>query len=464
MRLFSGALSALFILSLFFLWATPLYSVEIGELEVSVEEKVIFGTEDELPQWASANQWGAIQETNLQNVLELSFSQHIVFNEILSLDYIFRPVINASDNSQLQLNEFYGQFDLFGFSLYAGKKRQTIGDVYDPLSTGSMIISGNAEPITKVSGGFFDYVTMPYSNGLLEIKGALSHGWFDNWGYTKDLLLHEKYAYAKLNLPFHLSPYAGLVHEVMWGGKDDEGDVVPISLETYKDAFYAKGSDENRTDYKLGNHLGIWDVGIYGAMGSVDYHGYYQHYFEDSGGFKELQNGSDGLWGLAAESIPLPSVDALLYEFLKTTHQSGKYHDRDGDVLGGHDSYYHHYIYDNGWTHVNRVLGNSLFSAAGEGEDLRIANNRILAHHVGVKGKLRDRIEYTVMLTYAQYYPAYGFESLYDREEKQFHSMLELTYLDIFDIEGLDFSGGLYYDNGTIGQKVAGSLSIEWKN
>jgi len=452
------------------LYSLPTFSAELEDFEVNIKDKVILGSNSHLPLWTYANKWGTVQETTIQNVLELSFSQQINFYDFFSFNYKLHPLVNASEDSYLELHELYGQFDLFGFSMYAGKKRQTIGDVYEPLSTGSMIISKNASPIPKVSAGFFDYVTIPYTLGILEIKGAMSHGWFQGKRYVKDLLLHEKYAYGKVNLPFGISPYMGLVHEALWGGvfASNGNEVMEVTFDNYKKIFYVQAGGEDALtpdqNFKLGNHLGMWDWGVYGKFDSINIHGYYQHYFEDNSGFKfdRFQNQTDGLWGLTFEEIPYSFINAFLFEFLKTTKQSGSFHDEDGVFLGGKDSYYYHYIYRNGWTHFNKILGNSLFSTIGEEEDLRVANNRIIAYHFGLMGNINKRINYKILFTYARYFQAYSHYVLYNSEEQQFHSLLEFEYQQLFDINGLNLSIGFYYDNGSLPQKFGSSLSCEW--
>jgi hypothetical protein len=54
---------------------------------------------------------------------------------------------------------------------------ETFGNQYDPLSSGSLLYSGNARPMPKVAA-YSDYMPVPYSRGYIEFKGYLFHGWY----------------------------------------------------------------------------------------------------------------------------------------------------------------------------------------------------------------------------------------------------------------------------------------------
>jgi len=451
----------------------PLFSFsELLPATIQIENSFLLGSGNDLPHWLTANSWGTTEETDIQNVIDISFAQLFKINDIISFIYGFDVAANVSESSSISIEELYYQFNLYGFSVYAGKKRQTLGDVYEPLSTGSMVVSEHASPIPRISAGFFDYVSVPFTRDILEVKGLISHGWFQGDRYTDDILLHEKALYGKLNLPFGISPYVGLVHEAMWGGSNDIGEDGGITWENFWRIFFAdEGGDDAPTNEqlnRLGNHLGIWDFGIYGEIAGLDLHAYYQHFFEDRSGLKFFQNGIDGLWGLSIEHLPFHYVDTFLYEYVQTTDQSGAVHNIGDEILGGFDRYYDNWFYQNGWTHLNSVNGNSFFSTIGSNEDLKIANNRMKIHHVGIHGSIVALLEYTALCSFARYYPAYVLDadnnlvSLYDREEYLIHTYFELERKSLFNYGYLSGRIGLGYDFGSLEDSFGVLISAQW--
>ncbi len=161
--------------------------------------------------------------------------------------------------------------------------------------------------------------------------------------------------------------------------------------------------------YYQGNHQGIWDVGVKGMIGTIGIHLYRHFLFNDKDGLK-LKNPGDGLVGVALTVDNLP-VRQLVYEYLYTKRQSGPLPPGPGrGGPGGQDNYYNHWLYQSGWTYYGRTISNPLFFPYPNGQIVnrdRIANNRIVAHHVGVAGELPAAVAYTLMVTYARNYGNY---------------------------------------------------------
>ena len=80
------------------------------------------------------------------------------------------------------------------------------------------------------------------------------------------------------------------------------------------------------------------------------------------------------------------------------TDQSGPWHDRDGMVFGGKDSYYSNGVYKQGWTYFGRSICSPLLSPD---------NNRVWAYHGGVKGDIYG-FRYRALCTYANNYGTYS--------------------------------------------------------
>ena len=182
--------------------------------------------------------------------------------------------------------------------------------------------------------------------------------------------------------------------------------------------------------YKLGDHRGIWDFGLNLEVGNFDFVAYRQQIFNDKDGLK-LQT-PDGLTGL---SIDFPTenqqlVTGFVWEYLYTKNQSGPIppaNNRDG--AGGKDNYYNNYLYRTGWTYEGRTIGNPLFLNAynpqldvvtnyQRNQDNRfgIANNRIVAHHIGIEGRFSDLVAYRLLGTWSRNYGNYYDGNLFEEQ------------------------------------------------
>ena len=155
----------------------------------------------------------------------------------------------------------------------------------------------------------------------------------------------------------------------------------------------------------MGNHLGIWDLGVRIKKSSFDYHLYLQHPFEDQSGAHWLLNYPDGLWGLSVHAKNKKGwVTDFLMELLYTMHQSGS----EGSDYG-RDDYYNNYLYKGGWVYKGKVIGNPMF-ILGQNEirDWKhIVNNRIIAIHSGIEGNILTYFQYRVLATYSKNFGTY---------------------------------------------------------
>lgn len=101
-------------------------------------------------------------------------------------------------------------------------------------------------------------------------------------------------------------------------------------------------------------------------------------------------NVADGVWGVNVTQDKWRYISGLTYEFINTTDQSGPYHDKDGYIYGGADSYYRNSIYRNGWNYGYRTIGTPFITSPIYNADgtCDTKNNRVQAHFVGVRGDI----------------------------------------------------------------------------
>lgn len=439
--------------ALYFFVIFTIYATEI-QIDLSVTEEILFNTsKSDTPHYMSANQWGNMGEKNVQAISIIDYRHQINnVNDYFSFEWGITAGFNINESSKLLLNQFYGQINFKALTLYVGKKKQTVGSNPEELSSGSMVVSSNATPIPKINLGFFEYVTVPYTWDILQIKGNIAHGWFEGERKQDGVLLHEKSLYLRFNTKTGLYPYVGFVHEAMWGGDG----LMSVTWTNFIKTFFASngGNDSLSTEQinALGNHLGIWDFGISGYYKSIDFQVYYEHYFEDFSGIN-FSNGLDGLWGLTLQPKNIKFINRFLFEYLKTDDQSSS-----KDEV---DSYYFNSVYRSGWTNLYDIIGNSFITSRGTGDTLSIADNRMKVIHMGINGPISDVLDYTIQMAYARYYDAYHGSSEYESGDYMVYLYGQMVW-DNFIREDLTLKTAMAYDFGSADNIFGISFALTW--
>lgn len=221
----------------------------------------------------------------------------------------------------------------------------------DELSSGSMLISNNAQAMLKVG-----LVGSKKVNKKISFSYGIAHGNFDkNEIYNEAPFLHEKFIY--LNIKKNKSQFSvGFVHEAIWAGSTVEKGKQPSSFDDFLRVLIS--ADRKLEDYgenipsshlnALGNHLGIWDFSFQKNYGDRFMKLYYQHIFEDTSGLR-FANKTDGLWGVElANYIP---NNTTIVEYINTSNYNI-------DPPYVFDKYYYHQTYKLGWSYKNFTLGN----------------------------------------------------------------------------------------------------------
>ncbi len=310
-----------------------------------------------------------------------------------------------------RLHEYYLEGKLWFTNLYIGAKQTHIGPQDKDLSSGGFLFSDNFQPIPQIHAGIFEYTAIPYTFGLVDIKGGLSHGWFSHDITGKGVLLHHKYIGLRLGNSLGHSIAYGFDHAAQWGGELPGYGIQPVNLTNYKIVFFAGhgGDDATMSDQinRLGNHLVSQHLQYEGKIGNFSINAYWQTINEDS----PIRlpwlaiNWKDGLWGASLENKKLPFIQKIAYEFIQTLDQSGPWHDKDGIVFGGGDSYFTG-AYPSGWSYAGRSLTNSLILSPTYNPTnySGIFYNDMRAHHFGLMGSHKD-VSYKLLSTFMTYYP-----------------------------------------------------------
>lgn len=430
--------------SLFPITLSEISNFQSQNIELTVAAFTTLSTDDELPLWIHSNRWGVFDHTGDQAGAVVNVSQ-VVKTPIpgLYFDWKLQGLLSERNHelSGRHNKAFsrlsYGPFDL-AFGTLPVEKGLHDGD----LSSGSLVMSRNARPVPRIYFGVPDFVSLPRTDGIVEVKGSIAHGWMEEDRVVRSPWLHEKDAYVRINDPMDwgIGIYRGLVHSVMWAGSNADGSRRPDTWSDFVRILTSQsGGDEATVSEqinRLGDTVGMWDTGITVTRPTFNAALYHQHFFEDGSGYR-MGRGEDwderwlrlrdGLTGVSVRLTERRLVNGFTYEYLDTRHQSGPgYHSE----TGGWDNYWEHGQYGSGWTHHGRVMGPALISVDGAGPGLRFTHTRVVAHHVGIMGWLSDKTNFRVLGTHSRNFGTYR-RNVPDNE-----------YRTIIDVNSPDYDPG----------------------
>ena len=438
---------------------------QLDSAKVFVESKVAVGTEGYLPQWIGYNQYGLLNPNENDGYLRagvtLPFFQKGKFSAEAGIDAVLRP--HDFDNSFINLA--YGQLKYGAFSLKGGRYLISEDGFDHQLSSGNMFRSINTRPYWRGGFGIYKFTDVPFTNGYVQVKGNMEVGFLEDDRPTTDALFHEKSAYIRTNkLPINV--IIGMNHSVLFGGTDPNGRELPSD---FFEAFFAQSAltSGNSSDSinAAGAHFGLFDIGIEIPLKTGSINAYIHQPISDRSGIKEnFTQNKDNVIGLRYEFKDHPFLKTILYEYINTIHQSGaglpdpringqfftlgqlkaiddydqfildnfgittqnatweefrailERETNNGYGFSGRDDYYNNGQYQKGNTYFGLQFGNPLFTTQERllttnntdgNYRLFIVNNRIIAHHLGVNGKIKD-FDFKVLATFTLNYGTYG--------------------------------------------------------
>ncbi|HLP04787.1 MAG TPA: capsule assembly Wzi family protein [Paludibacter sp.] len=373
------------------------------QYDVSMSARTASGSS--APFWFQNNQFGVIPfEPNSSTLLARVFKSKSASKKTFDYNFVASGYVNIGrKESSIKLHELYINTRLWIFNASAGMHEEILGNQDESLSCGGFLFSWNSRPMPKLFIGIEDFKPLLFKNGFVETKGGVSHGWFADQIYTKNLLLHHKYVYLRFGgnkSPFHIQ--YGLDHVAQWGGTTPPPPTgygkQPSGLKDYINVFLARsGSSAATIGDQInvgGNHIISQSTKAELNTGNFEISAYWQNLSEDKPirFIWKTPNISDGLWGFSVRNKKIPFIKKVVYEYLNTTDQTGPYHDVDGIVFGGGDSYFYNYLYQNGWTYYGRTIGTPFITSPvyNKNNEISVMNNRVQVHHVGVEGEYKD--------------------------------------------------------------------------
>ena len=348
----------------------------------------------------------------------------------------------------------YAHVRLYLFDITAGIKPMIYETQDTALTSGSLLFSGNSQPMPRISIGIDRYVPFPGCFGYFEIKGGLTHAWMPDNVFVRGSFLHHKWAALRFGgrLPVNVS--YEFHHAAQWGGIHPELGDLGNDFDAFKHVFLAHSGGANASEQTnaQGNHLCSQQWTVTGKGEGWEVSAYWQNISEDNIAFiGDGQNIADGLWGVSMKQTRWPFIEGVTYEFINTTDQSGPWHDRDGLCFAGMDRYYINSTYLNGWNYFYRTMGTPFVTSPLYNEDgtLHTLNNRVRVHHLGVRGDIYG-FQYRCKLSYAR---NYGTRNSIREPLSDNTTLLIEVNRHVEQAWGLDF-----------GVRLAGDFGTQWGN
>lgn len=423
-----------------------------------------------IPFWLYANQYGIVPNTTPSFIPRIALSNlnsDTVSNNWSRVRLLYGldiPVVISNSAIKPHLVETYASVRYGPFELYAGRRCETAGLVGDTLlSSGSYAWSGNALPITKVQFAIPNYISLPFTKGLISFKCTFAHGWLDTLavvyggrGVTAVKgYLHQKTFYLKIGKPtWKINVTAGFNHQAQWGG---ENQIWPDGLPP-KEAWWAVVIGKPWQGSRVGNHLGTLDLGFSWRLNNEKSLFFYRQNIFDDGSLYNFLNIQDGLQGVVFTNRLLQdytrtiTLQKLVIEWLNTTNQGGDIFDFQQQIFG-RDNYFNHYVYSQGWSYKNQIIGTPFIPAQTDVKstltpikNMITNNNRVQMVHLAANGRLDDW-QWLFKTSFSVNYGLYDYPYL--RRQYQLSSLIQFQK-ELPWLLGIDWFTSLAFDIGTL--------------
>lgn len=460
-----------FVFPVFFLFLSSLLLGQQRTIEYQASLSGFVATDNNLPFWAISNQYGLLPDGN-GGLAELGLFSG--FNTAHKIQFAYgisaAGYLSRPDNNLL-LDQLY-------ISGRWKKIRLDLGMIhrdaeYNGISStnGNIIYSNNARTLPGYNLRT-DYIFVPWTRKILSFRFNWADYQLIDDRFVDNTYLHNKSVFVKIAPWKRLEIVVGLEHWAQWGGDSPLLGKQPTGFKDYLRIVCGKegGNGASQSDIinALGNHLGREHLAINYLADKYTLSFYHDIPFEDGSG-TDFRSFPDGIYALYYGSKNKKQwISDFIYEFHYTKYQSGSRHDRPATpeemekqdpndpfygrkILGGNDNYFNNGEYQSGWTFYGRTIGSPLITARQpdeKGITPGVYNNRVIGHHIGLKGYAFRKIPYKTMLTYTLNYGIYS-QPLADLPCKQFSFGLEAGIPECKNIPfHIDF--GVYGDFGEL--------------
>lgn len=447
-------------------------------LQIQVSSVGTFAKEGYQPLWLVANRWGAISDQQYDASTSVGFSNTNLFGK--ENQFYLKYGANLINNNHFKDVFFQEGYVKGGFKkleLRFGRFKDIPGESDKDLSSGSLGVSGNALPIPKISIALADYADVPFTNGWLQIKGQLSHGWLGNNRFL-DSYYHEKTLYLRAGKN-KFKFFVGAQHYVEWGGRRDSIRL-DRSFKGFTNVLFSRNNADDGSGidpamliygpYRAGDQRGVVEFGFDLETKNYLLHLYHQTPFDGTWGV-DIRN-IDNLSGISIVPKKENSLlKKLLIEFIYTK-QAENY----APPLQ-RQAYYNNGYYKTGWEYNNRIVGTPLFVNRYQAQlypyfqqkgikpfdwnssnipgNSNIIYNQIVGGNIGLLLQFSNKLAGKTRITYTN-----GKFQNSDPNLSQFYSLQELYYNLSNSVK---ISAGFALDAGDFTNNTGGSIGLHWQ-
>lgn len=455
----------------------------LDSLQLKAGTAVSVASKDYLPLWLVANRFGVISDQ------QFDFSTHLRATNSHRLGPLAEngndrgfyidygvDIYNNDHLSKTLFQEAFIKARYKKMQLSAGRFKQIIGEMDHELSSGSLGVSGNALPIPKVNFSV-DYTNVPLTNGWVQFKGMISHGWMGENQFMKNAYLHEKNFYLRVGKK-KLKLYGGIQHYAVWGGSRDDFFSTDKSWGGFLNVLLVKEANDGSVQgdiapNRAGDHRGVIEAGAEWENDDIKINLNNQTPFDMGQGI-DVRN-IDRLLSLSiTNKKPDAKLKKILFEFIYTKQMNDFYKQQY------RESYYNNGIYRTGWEYNDQIIGTPLFVNRVRGANYfdsiepydwnapastinslsNIIGNRVVGGHVGFVYALTKQIETKTLLTYTQNYGDYG-RAIFMPYKRQWYSLQQFSWA--MPGSQLSFTGSVAYDWGQLSKNFGSMIGVEWQ-
>ena len=386
------------------------------------------------------------------------------------------------------IQQLYGEVKYRQVYLTVGQKNPESYFVNGLVSSGDLARSNNARGIPGVEAGFLGFQNIPFTNGWVQIDGAISYGRFTDDGYrlkqynyyndllATDLLYTYKRCHFRTNPEKPFSATIGIQSGGLFGGytkwyergKLKREEKHGAGLRDFFDMFLPM--EGNGDAYYKGSSLGSIDLKFrYRLHSGAEISAYVQNPWDDGSGLGKLKVW-DGLWGIAYHSPERGIITDAAIEWLDFTNESGPIPWEPGDYPGtsltqwtsGGDNYYNNDMYgayaNYGMAIATPFLVSPVYNLDGTP---MFAHNMTRGVHAAIAGAIGNDVDWRLMYSYQQAWGMGRSPSAHCFINNS--AMAEATWRADRLLKGLSLKAQAAFDTGSLrGDTFGMSLSVRY--
>ncbi len=395
-----------FLIGCFYLIPVMVYSQ--SGFQLNVESAAFVNGDDALPFWLRSNNYGRVgRQTNAYAVVSPSYDLYLNENSKFTFKsaFAYRNEFNeVGEAKDIFIDELYAEYKSGHIAASFGVKHAELK--YNGLASTnqSILWSSNARSLPGLEIKTIKPIYFLF-NKRLGFEALFSEYLLNDDRATQDAHVHHKYFALVYNLNNFSTLKLGIRHVAQYGGNpsDPRFEKQDIGFGDYVRMFFGRAGGDNAIKgdqiNAVGNHIGSYELSYNKKYDDAEFELFYNSIFEDGSG-SAMKNFPDGRYGVFYDSGNRENfINSFVYEFIYTKNQS-----QTAPHLW--DNYFNNGVYSSGWTYQQNVIGVPFITStylSDYGSDyITVGNNRLIAHHLGIQGKLY--FPYEFKLSYRRNY------------------------------------------------------------